>query len=179
MIVYHLIYFQLGSLGLEEETQGVHKLDGSPHSVWCCCRYSRADSKTSVPIEDFWGRERFTGFSIFVAARKDGSGWIGLVILIGWKFSATLRVKLNNVPNKNIRFFLLQFRLTELKLSMNFFTSLVWPLFGKELFRAFSGRLFSVYSLVRCLTVASWKQFLSKKSFPSATASSIHPFGIW
>ena len=26
--------------------------------VWCCCRYWRADSKTSVLIEEFWARER-------------------------------------------------------------------------------------------------------------------------
>ena len=25
--------------------------------VWCCCRYWRADSETSVLIEEFWGRE--------------------------------------------------------------------------------------------------------------------------
>ena len=47
--------------------------------------------------------------SIFGAARKYGSGWIGLVILIGWKCSATLTVKLNYAPNKNSIFFLLQY----------------------------------------------------------------------
>ena len=26
--------------------------------VWCCCRYWSADSKTSVLIEEFWGRDR-------------------------------------------------------------------------------------------------------------------------
>ena len=38
--------------------------------------------------------------SIFGPARKYGSGWIGQVILIGWKCSATLTVKLNYAPNK-------------------------------------------------------------------------------
>ena len=69
-------------------------------------------------------REReFRGLSsVFGAARKYGSGWIGQVILIGWKGSATLMVKLNYTPNKNSSFFLLQvpvnlisFRLKSLK----------------------------------------------------------------
>ena len=45
--------------------------------------------------------------SIFDAARKYDSGLIGQVILIGWKCSETLTVKLNYVPNKNSIFFLL------------------------------------------------------------------------
>ena len=45
---------------------------------------------------------------IFGAARKYGLGWIGQVILIGWKCLATLMVKLNYVLNKNSSFFLLQ-----------------------------------------------------------------------
>ena len=66
-----------------------------------------------IDVRSHWGflreREReFRGLSsIFGAARKYGSGWIGQVILIGWKCSATLTVKLNYVPNKNISFFLL------------------------------------------------------------------------
>ena len=43
--------------------------------------------------------------SIFGAARKYGSGWIGQVILIGWKCSVTLTVKLNYALNKNSSFF--------------------------------------------------------------------------
>ena len=46
------------------------------------------------------------------AARKYGSGWIEQVILIGWKCSATLTVKLNYMPNKNTNFFLLQDQMT-------------------------------------------------------------------
>ena len=42
--------------------------------------------------------------SIFGAARKYGSGWIGQVILIVWKCSATLTVKLNYAPNKKSKF---------------------------------------------------------------------------
>ena len=65
-----------------------------------------------IDVRSHWGflREReFRGFSsIFSAARKYGSGWIGQVILIGWKCSATLTVKLNYAPNKNTSFFLLQ-----------------------------------------------------------------------
>ena len=38
--------------------------------------------------------------SIFGSARNYGLGWIGQVILIGWKCSATLTVKLNYAPNK-------------------------------------------------------------------------------
>ena len=59
-------------------------------------------------------REReFRGLSsIFGAARKYGSCWIGQVILIRWKCSATLTVKLNYAPNKNTSFFLLQYYLT-------------------------------------------------------------------
>ena len=41
--------------------------------------------------------------SIFGAARKYGSGWIGQVILIGWKYSVTLTVKLNYAPNKKYK----------------------------------------------------------------------------
>ena len=54
--------------------------------------------------------------SIFGAARKYGSGWIGQVILIGGKCSATLTVKLNYAPNKNSSFFLLHiwYHITEL-----------------------------------------------------------------
>ena len=54
-----------------------------------------------------WEREIRGLSSIFGAARKYGSGWIGQVILIGWKCSATLTVKLNYAPNKNSSFFLL------------------------------------------------------------------------
>ena len=50
--------------------------------------------------------------SIFGAARKYCSGWIGKVILIGEKCSATLTVKLNYAPNKNLSFFLLQAQTT-------------------------------------------------------------------
>ena len=46
--------------------------------------------------------------SVFGAARKYSSGWIGQVILIVWKCSVTLTVKLNYAPNKNSSFFLLQ-----------------------------------------------------------------------
>ena len=49
--------------------------------------------------------------SIFGVARKYGTGWIGEVILIGWKRSATLTVKLNYAPNWNSSFFLLQIQL--------------------------------------------------------------------
>ena len=52
--------------------------------------------------------------SIFGAARKYGSGWIGQVILIGWKCSATLTVKLNYAPNKNTSLFLLHITTTKL-----------------------------------------------------------------
>ena len=48
-------------------------------------------------------------FFNFSAARKYGSGWIGQVIVIRWKCSATLTVKLNYAPNKNSIFFLLQY----------------------------------------------------------------------
>ena len=58
----------------------------------------------------------------------------------------------------------------ELKLSLNYFTSLQWPLFSKELFRAFSSWLLLVYSLVRCLTLASQQQFQSKKFFSSTSS---------
>ena len=79
---------------MKNRHKGVRKLDGSPHNGWRCCRYSRADNKTSVPIE-------FRGLSsMFGTVRKYGSGWIGQVILIGWKCSATLTVKLNYAPNK-------------------------------------------------------------------------------
>ena len=67
--------------------------------------YSGTDVKTPVPVGDFWRRERerdSRAFFNFCAARKYSSGWIGQVILIGWKCSATLTVKLNYV------FFLLQ-----------------------------------------------------------------------
>ena len=69
-----------------------------------------AEVKKSVPIEDFWRWEReIRGISsIFGAARKYGSAWIGQVILIGWKCSATLTVKLNYAQNKNTSFFLLK-----------------------------------------------------------------------
>ena len=46
--------------------------------------------------------------SIFGATRKYGSVWIGQVILIGWKCSEILTVKLNYAPNKNTSFFQLQ-----------------------------------------------------------------------
>ena len=42
--------------------------------------------------------------SIFGAARKYDSGWLGQVILIGRKWSATLTVKLNYAPNKKSKF---------------------------------------------------------------------------
>ena len=46
----------------------------------------------------------FRGLSwIFGTARKYGSCWIGQVILIGWKCSATLTVKLNYAPNKTYK----------------------------------------------------------------------------
>ena len=65
-----------------------------------------------IDVRSRWGflREReIRGLSsIFGAARKYGSGWIGQVILIEWKCSATLTVKLNYAPNKNSTFFLLQ-----------------------------------------------------------------------
>ena len=58
----------------------------------------------------FLRKRPFRGLSsIFGAARKDDPGWIGEVILIGWKCSVTLTVKLNYVPNKNTRSFLLHF----------------------------------------------------------------------
>ena len=41
--------------------------------------------------------------SIFGAARKCGSGRRGQGILIGWKYSATLTVKLNYAPNKKYK----------------------------------------------------------------------------
>ena len=65
-----------------------------------------------IDVRSHWGflREReFRGLSsIFGAARKYCSGWIGQVILIWWKCSVTLTVKLNYAPNKNTSFFLLQ-----------------------------------------------------------------------
>ena len=63
-----------------------------------------------IDVRSVWGflseREIRGLSSIFGAARKYGSGWIGRVILIGWKCSATLTVKLNYVPNINSSFFL-------------------------------------------------------------------------
>ena len=65
-----------------------------------------------IDVRSHWGflkEGEIRGLSsIFGAARKYGSGWIGQVILIGWKCSATLTVKLNYAPNKNSSFFLLQ-----------------------------------------------------------------------
>ena len=64
-----------------------------------------------IDVRSLWGflseREIRGLSSIFGAARKYGSGWIGQAILIGWKCSATLTVKLNYAPNKNSSFFLL------------------------------------------------------------------------
>ena len=61
-----------------------------------------------IDVRSLWGflSEREIGglSSIFGVARKYGSGWIGQVILIGWKCSATLTVKLNYTPNKNFNF---------------------------------------------------------------------------
>ena len=61
-----------------------------------------------IDVLSHWGflREReIRGLSsIFGAARKYGSGWIGQVILIGWKCSATLTVTLNYAPNKKYEF---------------------------------------------------------------------------
>ena len=61
-----------------------------------------------IYLGSHWGflREReIRGLSsIFGAARKYGSGWIGQVILIGWKCSVTLTVKLNYAPNKKYKF---------------------------------------------------------------------------
>ena len=39
-----------------------------------------------------------------LSSSKYGSGWIGQVILIGWKCSASLTVKLNYAPNKKYKF---------------------------------------------------------------------------
>ena len=64
-----------------------------------------------IDVCSHWGFLREREFrrlsSIFGSARKYGSAWIGQVILIGWKYSATLTVKLNYAPNKNSSFFLL------------------------------------------------------------------------
>ena len=63
-----------------------------------------------IDVRSRWGFLRDREFhrlsSIFGAVRKYGSGWIGQAILIGWKCSATLTVKLNYAPNKNTSFFL-------------------------------------------------------------------------
>ena len=90
--------------------QGVHKLDG--FSSWWCDAAAAIEEQTvrrlfllksSEEEKMFWRLS-----SIFGAARKDGPGWIRLVILIGWKYAATLTVKLKYAPNKNTNFFLLQ-----------------------------------------------------------------------
>ena len=64
-----------------------------------------------IDVRSHWGflrKREFRGISsIFGAAWKYGSGWIGQVILIGWKCSATPAVKLNYALNKNTSFFLL------------------------------------------------------------------------
>ena len=61
-----------------------------------------------IDVRSLWGflsKREIRGLSsIFSAARKYDLGWIGQVILIGWKCSATLTVKLNYVPNKNFNF---------------------------------------------------------------------------
>ena len=72
--------------------------------------------------------------SIFGAARKDGSGWIGQVFRIGWKYSAILTVKLNYVPNKNSSFFLLQilgFDMTNLLIGTDLSDRLSSPVIAK------------------------------------------------
>ena len=65
-----------------------------------------------IDVRSLWGflsERAIRGLSsIFGTAKKYGSGWIGQVILIGGKCSATLTVKLNYAPNKNSSFFLLQ-----------------------------------------------------------------------
>ena len=79
---------------LKNRCKGVRKLDGSPHSVWCCYRYSRTDSKNVCSYWRFLRKRVFRGLSsIFGTVRKDGSGWIGPVILIEWKYSA-IQIKL-------------------------------------------------------------------------------------
>ena len=61
-----------------------------------------------IDVRSLWGflteREIHRLSSFFAVARKYGLGWIGQVILIGWKYSATLTVKLNYAPNKNFNF---------------------------------------------------------------------------
>ena len=61
-----------------------------------------------IDVRSLWGflseREFRVLSSIFGGARKYGSGYIGQVILIGWKCSVTLTVKLSYAPNKNSSF---------------------------------------------------------------------------
>ena len=86
-----------------------------------------------IDVHSLWGflsERKIRGLSsIFGAARKYGSGWIRQIILIGWKCSATLTVKLNYVPNKNSSFFLLQYTHNKLaytsKILQNFWLTLV------------------------------------------------------
>ena len=72
--------------------------------------------------------------SIFGAARKYGSGWIGQVILIGWKCSATLTVKLNYAPNKNSSFLSANILMTP-SLQTNRFNHIVFNIDISELLK--------------------------------------------
>ena len=57
------------------------------------------------PLRISEGEREIRGLSsIFGAARKYGSGWIGQIILIGWKCSVTLTVKLDYASNKKFKF---------------------------------------------------------------------------
>ena len=49
---------------------------------------------TSVLLERFWGRFSLADFYYFYVVRENGPGWIGYVILIGWKYATTITVKL-------------------------------------------------------------------------------------
>ena len=77
--------------------------------------------KRRIDVRSLWGflsEREFRGLSSnFGAARKYCSGWIGELILIGWKCSATLTVKLNYAPNKNSSFFLLHLQISRTTLS--------------------------------------------------------------
>ena len=60
---------------------------------------------TSVLLQRFWRRGSLAGFHHFYVARENGPGWIGWVILIGWKYATTITVKLIYAPNENTKFF--------------------------------------------------------------------------